>query len=211
MAPGQTKPAPDEWGSISAWAWGASRFLDYFETDPAVDAKRVALIGHSRLGKTVLWAGAQDPRFALVFSSCSGEMGASLSRRDYGETVDDMAANSPWQFAGNFQKFPAHWNELPVDSHEVIALNAPHPVFVTGGSQDQWADPRGEFLAEVAAGPVYGLLGKKVLGTSELPPLDTPLTTGDLAFNYHTGAHTITTNEWKLFLDYADKQLRPKH
>jgi hypothetical protein len=210
LAPGQTRPSPDEWGSISAWAWGASRFLDYFESDPALDAKHVALIGHSRLGKTVLWAGAQDPRFALVFSSCSGEMGASLARRDYGETVDDMAANFPWQFAGNFQKFPAHWSDMPVDTHDVIALNAPHPVFITGGSQDQWADPRGEFLAEVAAGPVYRLLGKKDLGTSEMPPLDTPLINGDLAFNYHTGAHTITTNEWKLFLDYADRHLKRK-
>jgi len=124
--------------------------------------------------------------------------------------VDDMAANFPWQFAGNFQKFPAHWNGIPVDSHELIALNAPHPVFITGGSQDQWADPRGEFLAEVAAGPVYRLLGKKDLGTSEMPPLDTPLINGDLAFNYHTGAHTITTNEWKLFLDYADRHLKRK-
>jgi len=208
LAPGQTKPAADEWGSISAWAWGASRFLDYFATDPAVDAKRTALIGHSRLGKTALWAGAQDPRFALVFSSCSGEMGASLARRDYGETVDDMAANFPWQFAGNFQKFPAHWNDMPVDAHEVIALNAPHPVFITGGTKDQWADPKGEFLAEVAAGPVYRLLGKKDLGMRELPPLDTPLMTGDLGFNYHTGAHTITTNEWKMFLDFADKHLK---
>ncbi|MBI3878424.1 MAG: acetylxylan esterase, partial [Verrucomicrobia bacterium] len=172
LASGQTEPAADEWGTISAWAWGASRVLDYFETDKSVDAKRVAIIGHSRLGKTVLWAGARDPRFALIFSSCSGEMGAALARRDYGETVDDMAANFPWQFAGNFQKYSGRWNDMPVDAHMVIALNAPRPVFVTGGTGDQWADPRGEFLAEVAAGPVYRLLDKKDLGTSELPPLD---------------------------------------
>lgn len=208
LSSGQT-PADDDWGGISAWAWGASRVLDYLETDRAVDAKRVALIGHSRLGKTVLWAGARDPRFALVFSSCSGEMGAALARRDYGETVDDMAANFPWQFCGNFQKFSGRWNDMPVDAHEVIALNAPRPVFITGGTQDQWADPRGEFLAAVAAGPVYRLLGKKDLGTSELPPLDTPLISGELGFHYHTGGHTITAADWKAFLGFADKHLKP--
>jgi len=208
LAPAQAQPAADEWGTISAWAWGASRVLDYLETDRAVDAKHVGIIGHSRLGKTVLWAGARDPRFALVFSSCSGEMGAALARRDYGETVDDMAANFPWQFAGAFQKYSAHWNDMPVDAHMLIALNAPRPVFITGGTQDQWADPRGEFLAEVAAGSVYRLLGKKDLGTSELPPLDTPLISGELGFHYHTGGHTITAEDWKAFLDFADRHLK---
>jgi len=210
LASHQTKPAPDEWGTISAWAWGASRVLDYFETDPAVDAKRVALIGHSRLGKTVLWAGAQDPRFALIFSSCAGEMGSALARRDYGETIDDMAANFPWQFAGNFQKYSGHWNDMPVDAHELIALNAPHPVFITAGTGDQWSDPRGEFLAEVAAGPVYRLLGLKDLGTTNFPPVDTPLITGDLGFNYHTGPHAIMPADWNAFLDFAGKYLKPK-
>jgi hypothetical protein len=210
LAPGQTKPAADEWGTISAWAWGASRVLDYLATDPAIDAKRVALIGHSRLGKTVLWAGAQDPRFALVFSSCAGEMGSSLARRDFGETVDDMAANYGYQFAGNFQHYPGHWNEMPVDTHMLIALSAPRPVFITGGTQDQWADPKGEFLAEVAAGPVYRLLGRNDLGTSELPPLDTPLISGDLGFLYHTGGHTIAPGDWRAFLDFADRHLQPK-
>jgi hypothetical protein len=209
LASHRTRPALDEWGTISAWAWGASRVLDYFETDPAVDAKRVALIGHSRLGKTVLWAGAQDPRFALIFSSCAGEMGSALARRDYGETIDDMAANFPWQFAGNFQKYSGHWNDMPVDAHMLIALNALHPVFISGGTQDQWSDPRGEFLAEVAAGPVYRLLGKKDLGVSEGPPLDTPLMTGDLGFNYHTGGHAITPSDWSAFLDFADKYFKP--
>jgi hypothetical protein len=209
LAPGQAQAAPDEWGSITAWAWGASRVLDYLATDRAVDARRVALIGHSRLGKTVLWAGARDERFALVFSSCAGEMGSSLARRDYGETVDDMAANFPWQFAGNFQKFSGRWNDMPVDAHMVIALNAPRPVFITGGTQDQWADPHGEFLSEVAAGPVYRLLGKKDVGATTLPPLDTPLITGDLGFHYHTGGHTITPADWNAFLDFADKHLKP--
>ena len=211
LAPDQTRPAAGEWGTISAWAWGASRVIDYFETDAAVDARRVAVVGHSRLGKTVLWLGAQDPRVALVFSSCSGEMGAALSRRDFGETVDDMAANFPWQFAGNFQKYAGHWNDLPVDAHLLIALNAPHPLLVSGGTQDQWADPRGEFLAEVAAGPVYRLLGKKDLGTSEFPPPDEPRLSGDLAFSYHNGGHTITATEWRLFLDFADRYLKTAH
>jgi len=208
LKPGQAKPAPDEWGAISAWAWGASRVLDYLETDRSVDAKRVALIGHSRLGKTVLLAGARDPRFALVYSSCAGEMGSSLARRDYGETVDDMAANFPWQFAGNFQKYPGHWNDLPVDTHELIALNAPHPVFIGGGTADQWADPRGEFLGAVAAGPVYRLVGRQGLDVTNGPPIDTPLTNGDLGFHYHTGGHTITESDWKAFLDFADKYFK---
>ena len=205
LGPGQSQPASDEWGTISAWAWGASRVIDYFETDKAVDARRIAVVGHSRLGKTVLWLGAQDPRVSMVFSSCSGEMGASLARRDYGETVDDMASRFAWQFAGNFQKYAGHWNEMPVDTHMLIALNAPHPVFITGGTKDQWADPRGEFLAEVAAGPVYRLLGKKDLGTTEFPNTDTPLLSGDLGFNYHTGPHTIMPAEWKEFLDFAQR------
>ncbi len=143
----------------------------------AVDAKRIAIYGHSRLGKTVLWASARDERIAAVFSSCAGEMGSALARRDWGETVDDMAQNFPWQFAGNFQKWAGRWNEMPVDAHMLIALSAPRPVFVTGGTTDQWADPVGRVpRAMVAAGPVYRLLGKKDLGVTELPPLDTPLT-----------------------------------
>ena len=210
LKPGQTKPAPDAWGTISAWAWGASRMLDYLETDRSVDAKHVALIGHSRLGKTVLLAGARDPRFAIVYSSCAGEMGSSLARRDYGETVDDMAANFPYQFAGNFQKYAGHWNNMPVDTHMLIALNAPHPAFIGGGTQDQWADPRGEFLGEVAAGPVYRLLGKQDLGTTNGPPIDTPIIAGDLGFHYHTGGHTISASDWNAFLDFADKYFKPK-
>jgi hypothetical protein len=204
---GQIGPAADEWGTITAWAWAASKVLDYFETESAVDAKRVALIGHSRLGKTALWAGARDPRFALVFASCSGELGASLARRDYGETVDDVIANFPWWFAVNFKKYSARWNDLPVDSHLLIALNAPRPVFITSGTQDQWADPRGMFLAQVAAGPVYRLLGKQDLGTTDMP-LDTPLISGDLGFLYHTGGHSITAEDWKSFLEFADRHLK---
>lgn len=209
LAAGQEKPAAEEWGTIAAWAWGVSRVMDYFATDRAIDAARVGLIGHSRLGKTVLWAGAKEPRIAVVFSSCSGEMGAALARRDYGESVDDMAANFPWQFAGNFQNYVARWNEMPVDAHLLIALNAPRPVFVTGGTQDQWADPHGMFLAQVAAGPVYRLLGKQDLGAETLPPLDKPLVSGDLGFLYHTGGHTIMPGDWQAFLGFAERTLRP--
>ncbi len=209
LAAGQEKPASGEWGTIAAWSWGASRVLDALVADRAIDVRRVGLIGHSRLGKTVLWAGANDPRFAVVFSSCSGEMGAALARRDFGESVDDMAANFPWQFTDRFQQYAGKWNDMPVDAHLLIALTAPRPVFITGGTQDQWADPRGEFLAQVAAGPVYRLLGKKDLGTEQLPALDTPLTAGDLGFLYHTGGHTITPGDWTAFLEFAGRTLRP--
>lgn len=207
-APGQTKPADDEWGAISVWSWSMSRVLDHLSTDSAVDASRVALIGHSRLGKTALWASATDPRFALIFASCSGEMGAALARRDFGETVDDMAGNFPWWFAGNFQKYPGHWDTMPVDAHMLIALSAPRPVFITGGTEDQWADPKGQFLAQVAAGPVYRLLGQRDLGTTSLPPLDTALTEGALGFLYHTGGHTITPADWDAFLTFAARHLK---
>ena len=202
--PGQ-QPAPDEWGAISAWAWSVSRVLDYFQTDPSVDAKHVALFGHSRLGKTALWASALDDRIAAVYASCSGEMGAALARRDWGETVDDMAQNFPYWFAGNFQKYAGKWTDMPVDAHMLIALSAPRPVFITGGTADQWADPKGEFLAQVAAGPVYRLLGGKDVGASELPPLDTPAIGGDLGWYYHTGPHAATTADWKVFLQFLDK------
>lgn len=202
---GRQRPDPDEWGTISAWAWGISRSIDYFETDPAVNAKQVAITGVSRLGKTVLWAGARDQRVAAVFSVVSGEMGASLIRRDWGETLDDMAQNFPWQFAGNLQKWVGKWNELPVDQHLLIALCAPRPVYVNGGLTDQWSDPKGEFLSLVAAGPVYRLLGAKDLGVTDLPPLDQPLTSGDLAFHYHSGGHSAVPADWKAFLDFADR------
>src|SRR5438105_181191 len=205
LSHGQSQPAPDEWGTISAWAWGISRIVDYLQTDPLVNARQVAIQGHSRLGKTVLWAAARDERIAAVFSSCAGEMGSALARRDWGETVDDMAQNFSWQFAGNFQKWVGRWNEMPVDAHMLIALSAPRPVFISGGTTDQWSDPVGEFLAEVAAGPVYRLLGKKDLGVTKLPPLDTPVISGDLGWHYHTGGHMATPADWGAFLQFLAK------
>jgi hypothetical protein len=205
---GQTRPAPDEWGTISAWAWGISRAIDYLEADKAVDANHIAIMGVSRLGKTVLWAGAQDERVAAVFSVVSGEMGAALIRRDWGETLDDMAERFSYQFAGNLQKWVGKWDELPIDQHMLIALCAPRPVYVNGGLTDQWSDPKGEFLAMVAAGPVYRLLGKKDLGVTEVPPLDAPITAGDLAFHYHSGGHMAVPADWKAFLDFAERHFR---
>jgi hypothetical protein len=205
LKPGQTRPAPDEWGTISAWAWGISRIVDYFETDKSVDAKQIAIEGHSRLGKTVLWAGAQDQRIAAVFSSCGGEMGAALARRDYGESLDDMAYDFYWQFAGNIQKYPGRWDKLPGDQHFVISLVAPRPLFLNGGRGDQWSDPKGEFLGAVAAGPVYRLLGKKDLRTTELPPMDHPIIDGDMGWNYHSEGHLATPADWQAFLKFLGK------
>jgi len=205
---GQTEPNPQDWGAINAWSWGLSRIIDYFVNDSSIDSKKIALIGHSRLGKTVIWAGAQDTRLALVFSSCAGELGTSLARRDFGETVDDMAERFSYQFCANIQKFRGKWDSMPVDTHMIIALNAPHPVFITGGTQDLWADPKGEFLAEVNAGPVYRLFGKKGLGISDGPPVDTPLISGDLGFYFHTGGHAILASDWSTFLRFADKYLK---
>jgi (4-O-methyl)-D-glucuronate---lignin esterase len=207
-APGQA-PAPDDWGAISAWAWGVSRTIDYLASDPSVDPKRIALEGHSRLGKTALWASANDDRIAAVFSSCAGEMGSALSRRDWGETVDDMTQNFPWWFSPSFQKWAGRWDDMPVDAHMLIALSAPRPVFVTGGTKDQWADPVGEYLAAVAAGPVYRLLGRKDLGSSQpQPPLDTPLTRGDIGWHYHSGGHAATPEDWGAFLVFLDKYFK---
>jgi hypothetical protein len=207
-APGQA-PAADDWGSIGAWAWGISRAIDYLQSDSSVNPTRIAVQGHSRLGKTVLWASANDPRIAAVFSSCAGEMGSALARRDWGETVDDMAQNFGWQFSASFQKWTGRWDEMPVDAHMLIALSAPRPVFLTGGTADQWADPVGEYLAAVAAGPVFRLLGRKDLGVSQpQPPLDTPLTAGDIGWHYHTGAHVATPADWLAFLVFLDKYFK---
>ena len=153
----------------------------------------------------MLWAAAKDPRVSAVFSGCSGELGASLARRDWGETVDDMAQNFPWQFAGHLQKYVGRWNDMPVDSHMLIALSAPRLLFLTGGTTDQWADPKGQFLAAVAAGPVYRLLGKRDLGVAEFPAADTPVITGDLGWHYHTGGHQVQPAEWRTFLEFLGR------
>ena len=170
--------------------------------------RRIVFSGHSRGGKTVLLAAAMDPRIALVFPTCWGEMGASISRRDWGETVDDMAQLFAPHFAGNFTKYAGRWNDLPVDAHMLLALVAPRPVFVAGGTTDKWSDPKGQFLAAVGAGPVFRLLGKRDLGTDKMPAPDTPLIAGDLAFHEHTGGHVVTPEKWQLFLKFADRYFK---
>jgi len=205
--PGVTQRAPDEWGAIGAWAWGASRVLDYLVTDKAVDKTRVIMLGQSRLGKTALWAGAQEPRFPLVIASCSGEMGAALARRDYGETVTSMSKSFPYQFCPNFVTWSNRIPEMPVDSHMLVSLIAPRPLYLSTGSEDRWSDPRGEFLAAQAASPVYALFGKRGLAGEEFPPLDHAIMR-DIGFSCHTGKHDILPEDWDRFLDFADQHLK---
>jgi len=207
--PGQTEPTLDDGGAIGAWAYGLSRAMDYLEKNKDVDPKRVAIMGHSRLGKTVLWAGALDTRFAMVLSSCSGRGGASLWRRNYGETLHSMSGAFPYWFGANLLKYANRVDQLPVDSHELIALIAPRPVYITGAEDDRWGDPRGEFIACVAAGQVYRLLGGQDLGTDQMPPLNQPIM-HTIAFHIREGKHAVTAFDWDQFLAFADMHLRAR-
>jgi hypothetical protein len=202
----------DDWGALRAWAWGASRALDYFETDKSVNAKRIGLEGHSRYGKATLVAMAYDPRFWVAYVSSSGEGGAKLNRRDWGEIVENVAGSGEYHWmAGNFIKYsgPLNWGELPVDAHELIAMCAPRPVFISGGKTDGdgWVDAKGMFMAAAGAGPVYKLLGKKDMGTSDFPPIETSLTDGEVAFRQHSGGHTDGPN-WPTFLNFAERYVK---
>ena len=205
---GQVEPAPDEWGTISAWAWGLSRAMDYLETDKGVDAKRVAILGVSRLGKTVMWAGAHDTRFAMVIASCSGEGGAALSRRNYGETIAHLTAPSryPYQFCANSGKFAEHVDKFPVDANMLVALMAPRPVLLQTGDKDFWSDPKGEFLAAVAAGPVYRLLGKQGLDTEEMPAAGVGIC-HDIGYFMHAGGHGTIPSDWDRYLKFMQMHL----
>ena len=203
---------PDDWGALRAWAWGASRALDYFETDKAVDAKHVGIEGVSRYGKAAIITMAYDQRFAIGLIASSGEAGVKLHRRNFGELVENVAGTGEYHWmAGNFLKYagPLTWDDLPVDAHELVALCAPRPVFISAGNPEvegQWIDARGMFMAGVAAGPVYRLLGKKGLGTSEFPPMETGLTEGEIAFRQHSGGHTAGPN-WPTFLEWAGRYI----
>jgi hypothetical protein len=206
---------PDDWGALRAWAWGASRAMDYFETDNAVDAKQVGIEGLSRYGKAAIVAMAYEPRFAIAFIGSSGAGGTKVLRRVFGEQVENLASSSEYHwFAGNFIKYagPLTPNDLPVDAHELVALCAPRPVFISSGSpkvEGQWVDAKGMFLGGVYAGPVYRLLGKKDLGATEFPPIETALLDGDIAFRQHSGGHTTGPN-WSYFLTWADRYIKKK-
>lgn len=203
---GATRP-PDAWGTIAAWAWGASRVMDYLETDKDVARDRVGVIGHSRGGKTALWAGAQDERFALVVSNDSGCTGASLSRRKFDgkESVARINKGFPHWFCETYKAYDGRESELPVDQHLLVALIAPRAVAIGSADQDLWADPRGEFLSAVHAAPAYALFGRKGLGTEAMPASGEPLHGDGVHYHLREGKHNLTLVDWKLYLDFADR------
>jgi hypothetical protein len=215
LKPGATTRSPEDWGSVAAWAWGMSRVQDYFETDKQVDATRVAIHGVSRLGKTVMWAGAHDQRFAAVIASCSGEGGAALSHRDYGETIAHLTdpTRFPYQFAENYGKWAGFPDKAPMDSNLLIALIAPRPLLLQTGSTDGWSDPKGEFLAESAADPVYQLLDKNGLGSNVWPAPNLPVgmdSEHQSAYFMHDGGHGMVPSDWNVYLNFLKIHLHPE-
>ena len=202
----RTERPPHAWGSIGAWSWGISRILDHLATVPGIDGDRVAVVGHSRLGKSALWAGVQDERIAMAISNDSGGGGAKLVRRNFGCTIAAVCRDFPYWFAPRYETYAGREQELPVDQHELIALMAPRPVYVASAVEDLWADPRGEFLAALHAGPAYELLGYEGLPSAEFPPLDQSLQ-GRVGYHCRTGGHDLLAADWHHFMDFADRHL----
>jgi len=197
------RPA-NAWGALAAWAWGASRAMDYFVRDPGIDAKRVAVVGHSRGGKAALWAGAEDARFAMVVSNESGEGGAALSRRNYGETVARITEVFPHWFARNYAGFAGREAALPVDQHMLLALIAPRMLYVASADQDLWSDPRGEFQSLAASSPVFALWRDPPIAAAAMPPLQKALIAGRRGYHVREGVHNLTPYDWYRFEDFAE-------
>ncbi len=200
---------PDEASAITGWAWAVSRIMDYLVTIPEIDQKKICLTGHSRLGKTALWAAANDPRFALIISNNSGCGGASLSRRNWGETLNILSHVRPHWFCKNCTERSHDIHSFPIDQHMLIALSAPRPVFVSSAEKDWGADFKGEFVSTKHAGVVFELFGKQGLNVDEMPPLNQPILS-DIGYWIRTGGHDITPADWAVHLDFADMHLKNK-
>ncbi|MEC7904609.1 MAG: hypothetical protein VYE74_10455, partial [Verrucomicrobiota bacterium] len=207
---GQSFPKSHEWGVLSACAWGASRAMDYLETDPAIDHSRIAIMGHSKMGKATLWTAAQDERFALAISAQSGCAGAALWRRKSGETLKKMVTRFPYWLCRNAWKFVEQEDDLPVDQHMLLACIAPRPVYVHSSTDDTWADSRGEYLSAYHASEVYQLLGKKALESSKLPEVGKPIIESHVGYHIREGGHSIEMYDWQRFMDFADYHFQAK-